>query len=325
MVLVVEIKSGTIAAVSPDGTVDARRHDRAAVRTARPSGPTGSSTCATTAASSGTTSNGHDGARRAAGRLHRRAHPARRHRPPVRSRTSTPSATASGCAGRTTSSSTPTAGSGSPTSARRARGRRDKGGLYYATGRRVVDHRGGLPADDAERRRPVARRATAVRRRDDDRAAVRLGRRPRPASWPTPAARPGRPCCTTSPASSCSTRWPSTATATSAWPRLITGAITVISPSGDLLGRCTRCRSTTCSSPTSASAAPTTAPRSSPRRATACCTRCRGRTPAWHCSTRSEQGHRAGSPSSGRPPPGRDRRRCVDRAVERRLGVVGPR
>ena len=77
--------------------------------------------------------NGIVAARPAARGLHRRAHPARRHRHRRRSRTSTPSATASRCGARTTSCST-TSGGFYFTDLGKSRARDvDKGGVYYAT------------------------------------------------------------------------------------------------------------------------------------------------------------------------------------------------
>ena len=96
----------------------------------------------------------------------------------------------------------------------------DKGGIYYAKadGSSIVnvvygtDHANGIGlSPDGQ---------TRLHRRVAHRAGVVVG--PRGAGQGQAdqhAVRPGQPASSTSPAGSCSTRWPSTARATSAWPR----------------------------------------------------------------------------------------------------------
>ena len=98
---------------------------------------------------------------RAGRRLFRRADRAHRSRRPARSRCSTRSAPVRpSCAAPTTSSSTLTAASTSPTSARCAEREMDRGARLLRQGRRLADPRGRLPDGDPERHRPLARRQT---------------------------------------------------------------------------------------------------------------------------------------------------------------------
>ena len=273
----------------------ARRHDDdggrdpAAARTARPSGPTAPSTCATTAAASAGR-----GRRAAVPRpvrprpLHRRAHPAGRPRTRRGRPTSTPSATASA------------AGPERPRLRRRRRllvhrprhpPRRDQRPHRHLLrpARRLVDHARSCSRSTRQRHRPVARRRHALRAEthtgrvcgaDGDRRRAR------------------------------SSRDLAAATGASAWPAcpgmqlldslavdgdgnvcvatLVNGGITVISPDGR--GRSSTCRPTICSPRTSASAGRTCAPPTSPCRARAGWSRCRWPRPgsalAYHGLTR---------------------------------------
>ena len=162
------------------------------------------------------------------------------------------------CAGRTTSCSTTTAASTSPTSASRGpvRSTRPASTTPRRTARRSPRSSTGSTTPTASRCRPTARRA--LRRRDDHRAAVDVGHRVAGrARAGDHAVRPGHAALQLRRASSCSTRWPSTATATSAWPRSITGAISVVSPQGRAARPVHGARVRPRSSRTSASAAPT--------------------------------------------------------------------
>ena len=100
--------------------------------------------------------------------------------------------------------------------------------------RRLVDPRSRVPARLAERHRPVARRHALVRRRDATPVASTRGREAPGEVERTPAARRQLICGLPGHAAA-STRSGSTATATSSSATLVTGALTVISPDGELL------------------------------------------------------------------------------------------
>ena len=100
----------------------------------------------------------------------------------------------------------------------------DKAGVYYAHDRRLVDHRDRVRPRPRQRDRPVARRLARVRGRDDHRPGVGVGHRVAGRVQAAHRRSPPATCCTASTATSCSTRWPSTATATSASPRSSPGA-----------------------------------------------------------------------------------------------------
>ena len=94
------------------------------------------------------------------------------------------------------------------------------------TSRRLVDHRGGLPARRAQRHRPVTRRrprSTSPRRTPGGSGRGTCRRRALSRA-PTLRARRRRPARAACPASSCSTRSPSTATAGSTSQRSSTAA-----------------------------------------------------------------------------------------------------
>ena len=238
-VLVVEIKSGTLATVSARTARSSASPRPAAARTAPRSGPTARSTSATTAASSGTRSTASSppapqpadyiGGRiqrvdidtgRGRGPLHRvRRQPAarpERHR--VRRRR---------------------AASTSPTSASPAPRDQDKAGVYYATtdGSSIteivygLDHANGIALSPDGSRLYVAETITGRVWAWDIASPGVLGAARR-------VRRPA-PCSTASTATSCSTRWPSTATATSAWPRSSPAPSASISPKGELLDQYT--------------------------------------------------------------------------------------
>ena len=111
----------------------------------------------------------------------------------------------------------------------------DLTGIYYARADGSIDQRGRVPDRGPQRHRPVARRHARsywaethtgrVLRRTVTAPGEARGRLRRSTS--PPRASPGFPGC------SCSTRWPSTATATCAWPR----CSTVASPSSRPRGR----------------------------------------------------------------------------------------
>ena len=161
----------------------------------------------------------------------------------------------------------------------------DKGGIYYATadGSSINERR--LRARPRQRHRSVARRQPRLRRRDDDRAALVVGHRVagRVQAGTTPFA-PG--------------------TLLLRLRRLPAPRLDGRRQRGKRLRRHPRhrgdqrdqprgqagrpdqaCRSTTCSSRTSASAGPTSAPRTSRRRASGCSTRWNGRCPACGSTT----------------------------------------
>ena len=188
---------------------------RAEARTAPRSGPMARSTSATTVASSGTTSTASSPGPQPddyiGGRIQR-----------VDLDTGAVEDLYTECDGirseaRTTSCSTPPAASASPTSASPAPATWSRRALLrHADGTTI---RGRLRPRPRQRRRPVARRQAALRRRDDDRAAVVLGHRLARRAQAGHRVRARGRCCTPSTATSCSTRWGSTATATSASPR----------------------------------------------------------------------------------------------------------
>ena len=137
------------------------------------------------------------------------------------------------CGRPTTSCSTRTAASGSPTTAHAMSAPATAPAIHYAQGRRLASPRGDLPGRRPERHRPVARREGALRRPRPTPGACSRGTSPSPARCRRrpvrqrrhAARRPARAC-------SCSTRWPSTATAGCAWPRSSTAASPSISPDG---------------------------------------------------------------------------------------------
>ena len=205
-VLVVEIGAGRLGASPPDGRVllvaDTGRPERRRHRPRRQG-----ATCATTAASPGTPirTASLDPHGRASdwsgGRIERVDLGQRQRRGAC---TTAPSAAP--CAGPTTSSSMPTAASGSPTWASMGEREIERGRMYYAKADGSMIRDVVYPIAHAERHRPVARRQEAVRGRDRDGARCGRSTSSRPASCASMRGRCRRParCCTARATTACS-------------------------------------------------------------------------------------------------------------------------
>ena len=215
----------------------------AAARTARRSGPTAASTSATTAASSGTSCSGltvpgNQPADYIGGRIQRvdlatgkvedalhgvrRPPAARPERHRLRRRP---------------------AASGSPTTARSRERDRDRSGVYYARADGSLIREVIYPARLAERRRPLARRQAALRRRDLHRRGSGRGTSPRRArsGRHPPFAAPAARCSPACPASSCFDSLAVDAEGNVCVATLVNGGITVVSPDGSTSSSTCRC------------------------------------------------------------------------------------